>query len=81
MIAARNEADRIGETLDSLAAAMPGAELYVGDDASDDGTGEVAMRHGATLIGRNASHGKGGNATAAAEAMLSAARGGGRVAL
>ena len=73
VIAARNEADRIGDTLDALREAMPGAELVVGDDASDDGTGEVAMRHGATLVGRNASHGKGGNATAAAEALLSAA--------
>jgi glycosyltransferase involved in cell wall biosynthesis len=71
LIAARNEADRIGDTIDALRAAMPGAELVVGDDASDDGTGGVAMQHGATLIGRNASHGKGGNVTAAAEALLS----------
>jgi len=72
VIAARNEADRIGDTLDALRAAMPGAKLIVGDDASEDGTGEVAMQHGSTLVGRNASHGKGGNATAAAEALLSA---------
>src|SRR5688572_12535939 len=56
VIAARNEADRIGATLDALREAMPAAELIVGDDASDDGTGEEAMRHGATLVGRNASH-------------------------
>ena len=71
MIAARNEADRIGDTIEALRKAMPGAELVVGDDASGDGTGEVAISHGATLVGRKAPHGKGGNATAAAEALLS----------
>jgi glycosyltransferase involved in cell wall biosynthesis len=68
--AARNEADRIGATLDALAAALPGARLYVADDASDDGTPEVAMQHGAWVIRRQRSHGKGGNVTAAAEAAL-----------
>jgi glycosyltransferase involved in cell wall biosynthesis len=71
VIAARNEADRIGETLDALAAVMPGAELVVGDDAPEDPTRDVAMTHGATVVGRGAPHGKGGNATAAAEALLS----------
>ena len=47
--AARNEADRIGATLDALAAALPGARLFVADDASDDGTAEVAMQHGAMV--------------------------------
>jgi glycosyltransferase involved in cell wall biosynthesis len=68
--AARNEADRIGATLDALAAALPGARIYVADDASDDGTPEVAMSHGAWVIRRQRSHGKGGNVTAAAEAAL-----------
>lgn len=72
MIAARNEADRIGDTLDALVLAMPGAELVVGDDASEDGTGEVAMTHGATVVSRGAPHGKGANVTAAVEALLSA---------
>ena len=71
VIAARNEADRIGDTLDALTAAMPGVELVVGDDASGDATRDVAMSHGATVVGRGAPHGKGGNATAAAEALLS----------
>jgi glycosyltransferase involved in cell wall biosynthesis len=69
--AARNEADRVGATLDALAAAMPGARLLVADDASTDGTAEVAMQHGATVISRGRPHGKGGNVTAAAEAALS----------
>ena len=69
--AARNEADRVGDTFDALAAAMPGARLILADDASEDGTPEVGMAHGATVISRSRSRGKGGNVTAAAEAALS----------
>ena len=72
IVAARNEADRVGDTLDGLAAARPGAALWVGDDASEDGTTEVAMQHGAQVLTRRRPHGKGGNVTAAAEAALSA---------
>jgi glycosyltransferase involved in cell wall biosynthesis len=69
--AARNEADRIGATLDALARALPGVKLIVADDASEDGTQQVAMQHGAWVVRRQRSHGKGGNVTAAAEAALS----------
>ncbi len=69
--AARNEADRVGDTFDSLRAAFPGARLILADDASEDGTADVAMSHGATVVRRNRVHGKGGNVTAAAEAALS----------
>jgi glycosyltransferase involved in cell wall biosynthesis len=68
--AAHNEADRVGATLDAVAAALPGARLMVADDASRDGTREVAMQHGAWVVRRERSHGKGGNVTAAAEAAL-----------
>ncbi len=68
--AAHNEADRIGSTLDALKGALPEARLYVADDASSDGTPEIAMQHGAWVIRRQRSHGKGGNVTAAAEAAL-----------
>jgi glycosyltransferase involved in cell wall biosynthesis len=71
IVAARNEADRIGATLDALASAFPGAALWVADDASDDGTAEVAMVHGARVVSRGRPHGKGGNVTAAAQAALS----------
>lgn len=71
IVAARNEADRIGTTLDALAAAFPGAAIWVADDASDDGTAEEAMRRGARVVSRGRPHGKGGNVTAAAEALLS----------
>jgi glycosyltransferase involved in cell wall biosynthesis len=42
----------------------------VADDASSDGTRDAALAAGATVIGRNRPHGKGGNMTAAAEAAL-----------
>jgi glycosyltransferase involved in cell wall biosynthesis len=71
IVAARNEADRVGATLAALKDAFPGAPLWVGDDASTDGTPEVALASGARVVGRRRPHGKGGNMTAAAEAVLS----------
>ncbi|HET6831219.1 MAG TPA: glycosyltransferase [Solirubrobacterales bacterium] len=70
IVAARNEGDRIGATLAALRAALPGVELWVADDASSDDTRDVALASGATVIGRNRPHGKGGNVTAAATAAL-----------
>jgi glucosyl-3-phosphoglycerate synthase len=70
IVAAQNEAERIGPALDALAAALPGARLMVADDASIDGTQQEAMRHGAWLISRRRAHGKGGNVNAAAEAAV-----------
>jgi glycosyltransferase involved in cell wall biosynthesis len=71
IVAARNEADRIGDTLAALREAFPDADLWVADDASSDGTAEVAMAAGAQVIRRGRPHGKGANVTAAAEAALS----------
>ena len=71
IVAARNEADRIGATLDALARTFPGATVWVADDASEDGTAEEAMRHGGRVVSRARPHGKGANVTAAAEALLS----------
>src|ERR1700734_4123836 len=71
--AAHEEADRIEATVRALRAAFPGAAIWVGDDASRDGTSERAMRAGAQVVRRGRSHGKGGNGTAACEAALSAA--------
>jgi glycosyltransferase involved in cell wall biosynthesis len=70
IVAARDEANRIGATLDALREAFPEAEIWVGDDASTDGTSEVALAHGARVVGRGRPHGKGGNMTAAATAAL-----------
>jgi glycosyltransferase involved in cell wall biosynthesis len=71
IVAARNEADRVGETVRALRGTFPGARVWVADDASTDGTAEVAMLAGAEVVRRGRSHGKGGNVTAAAEAALS----------
>ena len=71
IVAARNEAERLGDTLDALGRSFPGAPIWVADDASSDGTSEVALSRGARVISRGRPHGKGANVTAAAEAMLS----------
>jgi glucosyl-3-phosphoglycerate synthase len=70
IVAAQNEADRIGAALDALAEVLPGARLMVADDASTDGTQALAMSHGAWLVSRKRPHGKGGNVTAAAQAVV-----------
>jgi glycosyltransferase involved in cell wall biosynthesis len=70
ILAARNEADRIGAALDALGVAFPDAELWVADDASEDETAEVALAHRARVVSRGRPHGKGANVTAAAEAAL-----------
>jgi glycosyltransferase involved in cell wall biosynthesis len=72
IVAARNEADRVGETVRALRRAFPEAALWVADDASTDGTAEAAMAAGAQVVSRGRPQGKGGNVTAAAEAALSA---------
>jgi len=71
IVAARNEADRVGETVRALREAFPGARVWVADDASSDGTAEAAMLAGAEVVRRGRSHGKGGNVTAAADAAMS----------
>ena len=71
VVAARNEADRIGATVRALRDAFPGAAIWVGDDASTDGTAELALAAGAQVVSRGRPHGKGANVTAAVEAALS----------
>jgi glycosyltransferase involved in cell wall biosynthesis len=71
IVAAHDEADRVGETVRALRGAFPGARVWVADDASTDGTAEVAMLAGAEVVRRGRSHGKGGNVSAAADAALS----------
>jgi glycosyltransferase involved in cell wall biosynthesis len=70
IVAARDEAERIGASLDALAATFPEAQLWVADDASTDATADIALSHGARLVSRGRPHGKGANVTAACEAML-----------
>jgi glycosyltransferase involved in cell wall biosynthesis len=70
IVAAHDEAARIGATIAALEAGIPGIDVWVADDASTDGTADVALASGARLVRRGRSHGKGGNVTAAAEAVL-----------
>ncbi|HEX3324129.1 MAG TPA: glycosyltransferase [Solirubrobacterales bacterium] len=71
IVAARNEADRIAGAVSALRGVFPAAAIWVADDASTDGTAEVAMAAGAQVVSRGRPHGKGANVTAAAEAALS----------
>jgi glycosyltransferase involved in cell wall biosynthesis len=71
LVAARNEADRVGETVAALRGAFPDAAIWVADDASTDDTEGVALAAGAQVVSRGRPHGKGANVTAAAEAALS----------
>lgn len=73
IVAARNEADRVAATIAALRGVFPAAAIWVADDASSDGTSELAMTAGAQVVSRRAPHGKGANVTAAAEAALDGA--------
>jgi glycosyltransferase involved in cell wall biosynthesis len=73
LVAARNEADRVGQTLVALVAAFPGALLVVADDSSTDATAEVAAANGALVVGGEPGArplGKGGNVGRAASSVL-----------
>ena len=74
IVAARDEADRIGGTLSALRAAFPGARLVVADDGSRDATAALARRAGAETTGSagrgESGRGKGGAMTAAALRLL-----------
>ncbi|MGI8460369.1 MAG: glycosyltransferase family 2 protein [Solirubrobacterales bacterium] len=69
IVAARNEADRLGDTLATLAEAL-GAELYVADDASTDATPDIARAFGARVVRGDHSRGKGANVGFACEVVL-----------
>jgi len=71
IVAAHDEADRIGATVTALRETFPAAAIWVADDASRDGTAELAMAAGAQVVSRGRPHGKGANVTAAVEAALS----------
>jgi glycosyltransferase involved in cell wall biosynthesis len=58
LVAARDEEDRIGVTVEALRARFPGAAIVVADDGSRDRTVAVAEEAGARVI-RLGRHGKG----------------------
>jgi glycosyltransferase involved in cell wall biosynthesis len=71
VVAARNEEERLGDTLAALRSAFPGARLIVADDASTDRTPEIAREAGAELVRAPRRLGKGGANTVAAENAVS----------
>jgi hypothetical protein len=50
LVAARDEARRIGRTVELLRSTFPGAEVVVADDGSRDGTASAAEAAGATVV-------------------------------
>jgi glycosyltransferase involved in cell wall biosynthesis len=74
ILTAYNEASEIEATLDALAAAFPGAPVWVADDGSTDATALLARRAGARVVRSERMIGKGGAATAAAREALRLAR-------
>jgi Glycosyl transferase family 2 len=50
LVAARDEEERIGRTVEQLRAAFPEAEVIVADDGSRDATADVAQRAGARVL-------------------------------
>ncbi len=70
IVAAYNEAPRIEATLAALAAAFPGAPVWVADDGSADTTSEIARRAGARVVRSERMIGKGAAATLAARDAL-----------
>jgi glycosyltransferase involved in cell wall biosynthesis len=74
IVTAYNEAERIGQTLDTLKAAFAQAQVIVGDDGSDDRTPQIARAAGAQVVRSERVIGKGGAATLAAHDALRQAR-------
>jgi glycosyltransferase involved in cell wall biosynthesis len=70
IVAAYNEADRIGATLAALAQVFPGAEVWVADDGSTDATPAIAHAAGARVVRSERVIGKGAAATLAARHAL-----------
>jgi glycosyltransferase involved in cell wall biosynthesis len=70
VVTARNEADRLPDTLAALSRAFPEARLVVADDASTDPTPHVALQRGAELVRAPRRLGKGGAATAAVRRVI-----------
>ena len=70
VVSARNEAERLGDTLAALQAAFPGALVTVADDASTDATAQIARGAGVAVVSAARRLGKGGATTLAARAVL-----------
>ena len=72
VVAARNEAGRVGHTVEAIRS-IPGVdEVVVADGSSDDGTAEEALGAGARVLVGPRRHGKGGALEAALERIAAA---------
>ena len=71
IVTARDEADRIGATIDAVRAAFPGARVVLAESGSRDATAALAERAGADVVRTMSKRkGKGGSTTTAARAAL-----------
>jgi glycosyltransferase involved in cell wall biosynthesis len=70
VVTAKDEADRIGDTVTTVTAAFPGARVIVADGGSVDRTAELAAAAGAELLRAGAHGGKGASMTIAARRAL-----------
>ena len=73
VVAARNEADRIADTLRALEVAFPGDRVIVAGSGSRDGTAALAEAAGAELVSTSQGRGKGGAMTSAVQSLLGTA--------
>jgi len=70
VVAARDEAQRLGATLAALRRALPDAELWVADDRSRDATAAIGGAMGAHVVSSSRGRGKGAAVEAAVLAAL-----------
>lgn len=70
IVAARNEADRIAQTVAALNEVFPSATVVVADDGSDDHTAAVAREAGAVVVSAKRHLGKGQAASLGAARAL-----------
>lgn len=70
IVTAKDEADRIGETVRAVRDGFPGARVVVVDGGSTDGTAQLAAAAGADLIRAGEHGGKGHSMTVAARRAL-----------
>jgi glycosyltransferase involved in cell wall biosynthesis len=71
IVAARDEADVIGDTFGALAAAFPGSRLVLAESGSRDATAAIAERAGAEVVPTASRRGgKGASVTTAARTVL-----------